>query len=57
MKKLYLINKAYQFLRKFVAAYDVQDAINTYRIEMGYDPDIESIELFIYENAVVEVII
>lgn len=57
MKKLYLINKADQDLRKFVAAYNIQDAICTYRITMGYDPVIESIELFIYENEPAEVII
>ena len=56
MKKLYLINKADQDLRKFIAAYDIQDAISTYRLEMG-EQDIESIELFIYENEAAEVII
>ena len=56
MKKLYLVNKEDQFSRRFVAAYDIQDAICTYKIEMG-EKDIDSIELFIYEGELVKVII
>lgn len=57
MKKLYLVNKEDQFSRRFVAAYDIQDAINTYRIEIGYEQDIDSIELFTYGEEIIEVII
>ena len=51
------MNKGLGSLCKFVAAHDIQDAISTYKLEMGQDCDIESIVLFAYEHEHIKVII